>query len=59
MDEVHVDEATGQKTPVKYRKRKRRATQTIELEEERQVTREETLEAVAPVKKVSQHIDGR
>ena len=54
-----MDEATGQKTPVKSRKRKRRATQTIELEEERQVTREETLEAVAPVKKVSQHIDGR
>jgi len=53
-----VDEATGQKTPVQSRKRKRKASQTVELEEEHQVTRKERLESEAAVKKVRQHVDG-
>lgn len=58
MDVVHVDEATGQKTPVQSRKRKRKASQTVELEEEHQVTGKERLESEAAVKKVRQHVDG-
>ena len=56
--EVHVDEATGQKNPAISRKRKRRASQSLELEGNHQLARNESLGETVAVKKVRNFIGG-
>ena len=57
--DVHVDEATGQKKPVISRKRKRRASQSLEMEENcHQLARKESLGETVAVKKVRNFISG-
>ena len=56
--DVHVDEATGQKTPVLSRKRKRRTSQTLDMEGNHQLTRNESLGETAAVKKVRNCVGG-
>ena len=53
-----MDEATGQKTPVLSRKRKRRTSQILDMEENHQLTRNESLGETAAVKKVRNCVGG-
>ena len=58
--DVHVDEATGQKKPVISRKRKRRASQSLEMEGNyHQLARKESFGETVAVKKVRSFIGGR
>ena len=54
-----MDEATGQKNPVISRKRKRRASQSLELEGNyHQLAKKESLGETVAVKKVRSFIGG-